>query len=56
MGKMWKTVVASFYLMGFAGITTAAAISSSAADVEVRADGRSMMVESQYRLAVGLRR
>lgn len=56
MKRIWRSAFASFYLMGFAGITTAAAITSSVADLDARANGRLMMVDSQYRLALDLRR
>jgi len=56
MKQIWRSVLASFYLMGIAGVTTAAAISSSIGDVDARAYGRAMMIDAQYRLAVELRR
>lgn len=56
MKQIWRTTLASFCLMGFAGVTAAAAISASSANIDARDNGRMMMVEAQYRLAVDLRR
>ena len=55
MGRIWKTVLASFALCGFAAMVSAAAITVSA-DPDTRADGRVMMVDAQYQLATALKR
>jgi hypothetical protein len=49
------TIVASLALVGFAAIVSAAAL-SAAAQPDRRADGREMMVEAQYQLAMALKR
>ncbi|WP_340315683.1 hypothetical protein [Rhizorhabdus argentea] len=48
------TALASFLLIGFAAVVSASAIAS--AEPDARLDGRRMMIEAQYRLAIGLRR
>lgn len=55
MGQLWMTAVASIALVGFAAMVSAAAI-SAAAQPDRRADGREMMVEAEYRLAMALKR
>jgi hypothetical protein len=48
------TALASFLLIGFAAVVSAAAIASAESDS--RPDGRRMMIDAQYNLAIGLRR
>ena len=55
MTKIWTTALASFALIGFAAMVSAAAIASEA-EPDSRAAGRAMMVEAQYRLAMQLKR
>jgi len=59
MRQIWSTALASFLLIGFAAVVSAAAIAAAGdADrhAEQRAMGRAMMIEAQYRLALDVRR
>ena len=56
MRQIWKTALASLYLIGFAGVVTGAALSASSPTVDARTLGCEMMVDAQYQLALDLRR
>ncbi len=61
MRQIWMTALASFALIGFAAVVSAAAIAVSAAERPddrdgVRANGRAEMVNASYQLALALRR
>lgn len=55
MTRIWTTALASFLLIGFAAVVSAAAI-AVAQEPDARIDGKAMMVESEYRLALQMRR
>jgi hypothetical protein len=55
MRQLWKTALASFSLVGFAAVVSAAAIAASAEHPN-RPHGREMMIDAQYRLAHVLKR
>lgn len=55
MRQIWMTALASFSLVGFAAVVSAAAI-AAAEDVDARSQGRSMMIEAQYELARTIKR
>ncbi|ABQ71093.1 hypothetical protein Swit_4756 [Rhizorhabdus wittichii RW1] len=55
MRQFWTMAVATFILLGFAAVVSASAIASSA-HPDLRKQGRAMMVDAQYRLALALRR
>ncbi len=55
MTRIWTTALASFLLIGFAAVVSAAAI-AVAAEPDARLDGKTMMVEAEYRLAQQMRR
>ena len=55
MRQIWMTALASFSLIGFAAVVSAAAI-AAAAENDIRPQGRAMMVDSQYQLAQIIRR
>jgi len=54
MRQFWSTTIATFLLLGFAGVTMAAAISER--PVQTRDFGREAMVRAQYDLACSLGR
>lgn len=54
MRQFWSVTIATFLLLGFAGVCVGAAISEKQADVAGR--GRDAMVMAQYELAMVLRR
>ncbi len=56
MNRIWSIAFASLYMIGFAAITTAAAIGAAMTDVDARSAGRVMMVDAQFDLARELRR
>jgi hypothetical protein len=55
MREIWKIALASFCLVGFAAVVSAAAI-AVAGEPDIRAEGRQMMVDAQYNLAHDMRR
>lgn len=55
MQEIWKIALASFCLVGFAAVVSAAAI-AVAGEPDIRAEGRQKMIEAQYRLAHEMRR
>ncbi len=55
MRQIWTTALASFSLVGFAAVVSAAAIAASAEHPDQRSEGREMMVEAQYRLGISMR-
>lgn len=55
MRHIWMTALASFFLIGFAAVVSAAAI-AVAAEPDARPEGRTMMVEAQYNLAMTIGR
>jgi hypothetical protein len=55
MRQIWMTALASFTLCGFAAVVSATAI-AAAAEHPAGADGRAMMVDAQYQLALALKR
>jgi hypothetical protein len=56
MRQIWTTALASFALIGFAAVVSAAAIAVAAERPDARLEGRAMMVDAQYDLARTLRR
>ena len=50
MRQIWMSALASFWLLGFAAVVSASAIALSDTP-DIRADGRTMMVDAQYNLA-----
>ena len=54
MRQIWMTALASFLLIGFAAVVSAAALASAGPDA--RPEGRRMMIDAQYRLAMCMRR
>lgn len=55
MRQLWAMALVTFILLGLAAVVSASAIASSAGP-DLRTDGRAMMVDAQYRLALALRR
>ena len=55
MRQIWMTACASFSLVGFAAVVSAAAIAASAEHRDMRQQGRAMMVEAQYLLGISMR-
>ena len=56
MRQLWTTARASFSLVGFAAVVSAAAIAVAAERPDMRLEGRAKMVDAQYRLAHALKR
>jgi hypothetical protein len=54
MRQIWTTALASFLLIGFAAVVSASAIAVTG-ETDIRARGREMMVDAQYRLGHDLR-
>lgn len=54
MRQFWSITIATFLLLGLAGVTMGAAISEKRA--QARVDGREAMVRAEYDLACALRR
>lgn len=55
MTRIWTTALASFSLIGFAAVVSAAAIAAESG-IDARPEGKAMMIEAQYRLAQQMRR
>lgn len=55
MRQIWMTALASFSLVGFAAVVSAAAI-AAADEPDARLQGRTMMVDAQFELARTIRR
>lgn len=56
MRQIWTTLLASFCLLGFAAMVSAAAIAVATERPDARSEGRAMMIEAQYRLAQAIKR
>jgi hypothetical protein len=54
MRQFWSVTIATFLLLGFAGVTMGAAISEKQA--EAHDGGRDAMIAAEYNLACTLRR
>lgn len=55
MRQLWMTALASFSLIGFAAVVSAAAIAGAAEHSDARSEGRAMMIDAQYRLGMAMR-
>jgi len=49
------TALASFALIGFAAVVSAAAIEAATDRADARLEGRQIMIDAQYRLGMSLR-